>query len=120
MKKIFHFIGLCIFFSGSVYADVPANQVSEVEHLLSFVKNSDCVINRNGTEHIGSKGVKHIQRKYDYFRDDIETTEDLIRLSATKSTMSGKYYTVKCPGEEVIRTQDWLLAELEKFRAGVK
>jgi len=124
IMKIFNGIVItvvgCLLFLPSVYADVSPGQVKEVEHLLEFVKTSDCVINRNATEYTGPEGVAHIQRKYEYYREDIETTEDFIRLSATKSTMSGKYYTVKCPGKVMINTQRWLLTELEFFRVEEK
>ena len=99
-----------------VYADVPPEQKTEVEHLLKFVSQSDCVMVRNGSEHRGEKAVEHIQKKYDYFEDDIKTTEMFIEYSATKSTMSGKYYMIRCPGKEEIRSQDWLLEELADFR----
>lgn len=111
---------LCVFlflFSINTHADVPASQQAEVEHLLSFVKNSGCTLDRNGTTHQGAEAVNHIQIKYDYFRDDIKTTEDFIELSATKSTMSGRYYQVDCPGQDKVRTKDWLLGELKAFRA---
>ena len=58
----------------------------------------------------------HIEKKYDYFRDDITSTEEFIEYSATKSTMSGDFYMVSCPGKEAIRTQDWLMDELKRFR----
>lgn len=99
-----------------VHADVPAEQVKEVSHLLDFVKNSGCIINRNGTDHPAEKGISHIEKKYDYFRDDISSTEEFIEYSATKSTMSGDYYQVSCPDKETIRTQDWLMEELKRFR----
>jgi hypothetical protein len=101
-------------------ADVPANQVIEVNHLLTFVKESGCIINRNGTDYAAEKGISHIERKYDYFRDDIKSTEDFIEYSATKSTMSGDYYTVRCPGKKPMKTQDWLMTELKHFRAEQK
>ncbi|MBT8133201.1 MAG: DUF5329 domain-containing protein, partial [Gammaproteobacteria bacterium] len=47
-------------------------------------------------------------------------TEEFIEYSATKSTMSGDYYMVSCPGKETIRTQDWLMAELKRFRTEQK
>ncbi len=97
-------------------ADVPAEQKPEVEHLLNFVRQSDCLLIRNGSEHSGKDAVSHIQKKYKYFKDDITTTEEFIEYSATKSTMSGKYYTIRCPGKKEIRTQDWLLEELKIFR----
>jgi hypothetical protein len=106
--------------SNIAVADVPANQVIEVNHLLAFVKESGCIINRNGTDHPAVKGISHIEKKYDYFRDDITSTEEFIEYSATKSTMSGDFYMVSCPGKETIRTQDWLMAELKRFRAEQK
>ena len=111
---------LILFASNAVNADVPAKQVNEVTHLLNFIKNSGCIINRNGTEHSAEKGLKHIQKKYDYYRDEIKSTEDFIELAATKSTMSGDYYMVVCTGNKTIRTQDWLLAELSVFRLETK
>lgn len=105
------------FLCGSVNADVPAGKTKEVDHLLTFIKNSGCIINRNGTDYPAEKGLVHIENKYDYFRDDIESTEDFIELSATKSTMSGDYYTVKCTEKETIKTKDWLLTELKRYRA---
>ena len=117
LVKIF-FVNLLVL--NTANADVPAGQVKEVNYLLDFVKNSGCVINRNGTDHPAEKGIEHIEMKYDYFRDDIKNTEEFIEYSATKSTMSGDYYMVACPGGEAIRTQDWLMAELKHFRAEQK
>ncbi len=99
-----------------VFADVPADQVKEVNHLLDYVKDSGCIINRNGTDYPANKGVDHIKIKYDYFRGDINSSEDFIEYSASKSTMSGNYYTVTCPGKQTVKTRDWLLVELKRFR----
>ena len=112
----------CMFFCGVLFsavahADVSGSQLDEVNHLLNFVKNSQCVMTRNGDEHSGAEGLKHIQRKYDYFRDKISSTEEFIEYSASKSTMSKKYYTVSCDGKTSIKTQDWLLEELKQFRS---
>ena len=101
-------------------ADVPANRVIEVNHLLVFVSDSGCIINRNGTEHPAVEGISHIEKKYDYFRDDITSTEEFTEYSANKSTMSCDYYMVSCSGMETIRTQDWLMAELKQFRTEQK
>ena len=123
MKKSLRLHYLLILFTlvfNAALADVPADQVKEVDHLLAYVKNSGCIINRNGTDYPAEKGISHIEKKYDYFRDDIKNTEDFIEYSATKSTMSGDYYTVTCPGEKTVRTQDWLLAELKRLRSKAK
>ena len=123
MKKSLRLNYLLILFTlvfNAALADVPADQVKEVDHLLAYVKNSGWIINRNGTDYPAEKGISHIEKKYDYFRDDIKSTEDFIEYSATKSTMSGDYYTVTCPGGKKVRTQDWLLAELKRLRSKAK
>ncbi len=97
-------------------ADLPSKQQKEVEHLLDFVRNSHCSIHRNGSKHSGKDAAKHIKKKYDYFIDDIKTTEDFIRYSATKSTMSGKLYEVMCPNKNTIYAKTWLLDELKSYR----
>jgi hypothetical protein len=103
-------------FSGPIAADVPPAQKQEVEHLLKFVRQSSCTIDRNGTTYSASEAVSHIQKKYAYFKGEIESTEDFIDLSATKSTLSGNYYLVSCDDGEQIRTREWLLQELRSFR----
>lgn len=100
----------------TAHGDVPPEQKPEVQHLLEFIRQSDCVMTRNGSEHSGEEAAEHIQNKYDYFIDEIDTTEKFIEYSATKSTMSGKYYTVECPGGKKMKSQDWLLEELAQFR----
>jgi len=117
-KSLIQFALICLCTASSTaLADVPFAQVTEVNHLLIFIKKSGCIINRNRTDHAAEKGLEHIKKKYDHFRNDIKSTEDFIDYSATRSTMSGDYYMVKCPGSETIKTQDWLMAELKRFRA---
>ncbi|GLP96234.1 DUF5329 family protein [Paraferrimonas sedimenticola] len=95
---------------------VQANTQAEIEHLLDYVRSTDCQYERNGTMHTGAEAVKHIQRKYKHFADDIVTAEDFVRLSATKSMMSGKYYQVHCEGQPTVKSQDWFLIELKNYR----
>jgi len=105
-----------LLFSSSIAADVTPSGQREIEHLLNFVQRSDCVIDRNGKSYGADAAISHIRKKYAYFEDEIETSEDFIELSATRSTMSGKDYLVRCGDAEQIRTQDWLLQELQNFR----
>ena len=104
--------------AATLRADVPPEQKPEVEHLVGFLATSDCSMIRNGRAHDGAEAAKHVRRKYKHFRDDISSTEEFIELSATKSTMSSKPYEVHCPGEPPRQSADWLLDELEAYRAG--
>ena len=110
-------LAIVLLFSSFTHADVPPETQHEVQHLINFVSNSPCQIVRNGSAHDGPEAIKHIQKKYKYFKDDIKTTEQFIEYSATKSTMSGKYYIVKCESKNPVKTKDWLLQELKEYRA---
>jgi len=88
----------------------------EIAYLLNFVKNTNCQYERNGDKHNGVDAAKHIKKKYDYYEDDIKSAEQFIELSASKSTMSGKSYTIYCPNEPSISSQLWLLEALKAFR----
>jgi hypothetical protein len=93
-----------------------ANKEQEIQHLLDYVEKTDCTYERNGDKHTGKEAVGHIKKKYDYYFDDVETAEDFIKLSATKSTMSGRKYKVHCKGKSTIDSQTWLLLELQRYR----
>jgi len=96
-----------------------ADTASEITHLMDYVKKTECTYIRNGTEHNGVDAAAHIKKKYDYYHDKgkIHSAEDFIRLSATRSTMSGKKYMIQCPGKPKIESGKWLLEELKRVRA---
>jgi len=98
-------------------ADVPPAQAAEVEHLLRYLETSDCEMVRNGKTHSGADGASHVRRKYDHFRDETDSTEKFLEMSATKSLRSGQPYEVHCPGHPPVPSADWLLAELQRYRA---
>lgn len=99
-----------------VHADVSDTQRPEVEHLLLFVLQSDCEIDRNGSLHNGVDAHKHMRKKYRHFRDEIDSTEAFIAKSASRSELSKKPYHVVCPDQARITTQQWLHNELKRFR----
>lgn len=97
--------------------NVFASTQDEIAHLLKFVETTECKYERNGTLHTGAEAVEHINKKYQYYADDIKSTEDFIKYSATKSKMSGKYYKIHCANKAVVKSQEWLLNELKAFRS---
>ncbi|TDI99162.1 MAG: hypothetical protein E2O70_08305 [Candidatus Dadabacteria bacterium] len=97
-------------------ADVPESQKSEVKNLLEFVETTGCTFERNGKKYNGERASKHIKRKYNHFRDKITTTEEFIEYSGTKSTISGNFYLVYCDESNPVKSRDWLLEELTRFR----
>jgi hypothetical protein len=98
-------------------ADVPDSQRAEVARLFAYVRASGCRIERNGKLYPAAEGEGHMQKKYEHFRDKIDSTEKFIDLAASRSEVSGKPYLVRCEGRPTLTTRDWLLAELARFRA---
>jgi len=96
-----------------------ADTASEIAHLMDYVKKTECTYIRNGTEHNGVDAAEHIKKKYDYYNDkgQIHSAEDFIRLSASKSMISGSKYMISCPGEAKVESGKWLLKELKRYRA---
>lgn len=94
-----------------------ATTQSEINHLLDYVSKTDCRYERNGELYNGAEAVEHINKKYAYFKEDIETTEDFIKLSATKSKMSGKHYKIRCADQAPVNSKIWLQQELKRYRS---
>ena len=103
--------------SCNAYSDVSNKTQNEIDYLLSHVEQSDCLFNRNGIDYKGSKVISHIKTKYKYFKEEIKTTEDFITLSATKSEMSGKKYTVRCNKNDTEELGRWLFDVLTRSRS---
>jgi hypothetical protein len=97
----------------------PAAQ-REVGQLLDFVAKSGCQFKRNGSWYEPAKAREHLQDKYDYLnrRGLVPTAESFIELAASKSSMSGKAYEVRCGDKPVITSASWLTNELKQLRAG--
>ncbi len=102
-------------------ADTKVSFQDEINHLLNFVKNSDCLFIRNKKIHHANEAYLHIVKKYEHFRDEIDTAEAFIEKSATGSLISGKKYHVTCPEQKNnMYSSDWLNEELKLYRSTKK
>ena len=90
----------------------------EIESLLSKLKESGCVFNRNGTWYSSEEAQAHLARKLEYLVDKkaVASAEQFIERAATKSSMSGQRYQVKCGGKPSVPSSQWLYTELQEMR----
>ena len=105
----------------SSWAVAPSTAArAEIEQLLAFVASSGCQFNRNDTWYPAPEASAHLAKKERYLEEhgQIATAEDFIAKAATKSSMTGKPYTVRCGSESAIASDEWLTAELRRFRQG--
>jgi len=116
----FHNLLILFLFCGTLCPSLGysnSTMQTEINHLLNYVGNSDCIFIRNGNEYDAKNALKHIQKKYKYFKSDINSAEKFIELSATKSTRSNKLYFIRCGNAVPISSQRWLLEELSRIRS---
>jgi hypothetical protein len=92
---------------------------AEIEYLLSAVASSDCRFYRNGTWYDAKSAAAHLRGKYETMaaRGLIGGTDDFIDRAATKSSLSGKDYAIKCEGTEEMSSRQWLTNLLVAYRA---
>ncbi len=88
-----------------------------VDYLLHQVETSKVTFIRNGREHTPAEAVSHIKAKYDHFKKEIETPKDFIRLSASKSLLTGEPYLVRTPDGKEMHLDAWLTEALKAYRA---
>lgn len=107
-----------VIFSATTYAvGISSEASAEIEHLLNYISSSGCEFYRNGTWHKVDVAREHLTKKYQYLLKNklIKNAEDFIAGAATKSSMSGEPYQVRC-GNNIFPCADWLTAELARFR----
>ena len=97
-------------------ASAQTNTEVEVQHLLQYIGNAGCTFTRNGTDHTPEEAQQHILRKYNYVKNKVSTTEQVIKYAATESSFTGKPYAITCPGQEAVPSSQWLTEELIKYR----
>jgi hypothetical protein len=79
-----------------------------IDYLLRRIETSKATFIRNGKEHTPAEAVSHIKEKYDHFKGEIKTPEDLL---------TGKPYLVRTPDGKEMRLDAWLTGALKAHRA---
>jgi hypothetical protein len=99
-------------------AEPPPKAQAEINGLLDAVGHSACEFYRNGTWYDASRAQEHLRYKYQQLvaRNLVGSAEEFIDRAATKSSMSGKGYLIRCPGHDAVPSADWLKQELARER----
>ena len=87
-----------------------------VLHLIDHVAESGLTFIRNNDSYTAAEAARHMNKKYQHFRKDINTAEDFIERCASRSLLSGKAYLVINEQNEHVRTSEWLELELADYR----
>ena len=88
----------------------------EIDFLISAVAESGCTFHRNGFNYSSQRAAKHLQMKYSRGKKYVATTEEFIDILASKSSITGKPYTITCRDDETEKVRDWLMRNLSYYR----
>ena len=100
-------------------ATPSASEQKLIDTLILRVSNMKTMtFMRNGDEHNAANAAKHMQAKFDHFKDEIVTAEDFIDRCASRSEVTGKPYQVKLSNGVVKDAKEFLTAELHTLRKG--
>jgi hypothetical protein len=103
----------------AVRAAPPLIAQAEINYLLDFVESSGCEFYRNGSWYDSKRARAHLQSKYEILaaRDRIKTADEFIENAATRSSVSGRNYEVRCSdGKPPVASGAWLRGALERYR----
>jgi Family of unknown function (DUF5329) len=104
-----------VFLVFSIGQLLPAESLDDsINYLLDYVANSNATFIRNGQAHTPQEAANHIKAKYEHFKNEIKTPQDFIRLSASKSLLTGQPYLVRTADGKEMRLDAWLTSALEK------
>jgi 2,4-dienoyl-CoA reductase-like NADH-dependent reductase (Old Yellow Enzyme family) len=96
----------------------PALAQTEINYLLGLIERSGCMFYRNGSWYDARQAQAHLRSKYDALAamGRIVTAEDFIEQAATKSSLSGEAYAIRCNSGPALTTDQWLRDALARYR----
>jgi hypothetical protein len=117
MKVLFGLVLALALVQGAHSAPAPA-ALAEINYLLDFVGKSGCEFNRNGVWYDSGQARVHLNYKYGVLADhgQIKTADDFIAKAATKSSLTGIAYKVRCAGGQELSSNQWLRDALARYR----
>ena len=118
MKTLTSFtLGLLLALSFVAQAAPSEKAKAEITGLMDNLAKSGCQFQRNGDWHDAADARAHLQRKYDYLlkKNLVDTSEQFIQRAASKSSVSGKPYRVKCGALE-LDSAVWFDMQLQRLR----
>ena len=111
-------LGLAAVLLSPMAGAAPSAQArAEIAKLIAVLGQSRCQFQRNGSWHDPAQARAHLQRKYDYLlkKDKVDNAEQFIARAASRSSLSGRAYRVKCGNVEQASSA-WFLSQLQRLR----
>jgi len=104
----------------SAHAAPNAQAQREIGALIDALGASGCRFERNGSWYDADRAKAHLRKKNEYLqkRGLADTAELFIERAASESSLSGKPYRVRCPGDQIEPARSWFERRLRAIRGG--
>jgi hypothetical protein len=99
-------------------AQINPKAEREINGLLHAVGSSGCQFIRSGKAYAADRAQAHLHKKYEHMasRNMLGSAEDFIVKAATRSSMSGEAYAMRCGDAPPQRCDEWLMGKLKAMR----
>ena len=99
-------------------AQPSRSAADEIQYLLAAMERSGCEFQRNSSWHSAAEARAHLGRKLVEVekKQPIRNASEFIDAIATRSSISGEPYRVRCPGAEPLPSATWFRQTLEQYR----
>jgi len=106
------------FFAATTLHQVKAlSETQKIELLLKFVESlKGASFIRNGEAHKPAEAAAHLRMKWEKAGKRVKTAVDFIEVCASKSSVSGKPYTIKMADGKELPSRDVLMQELKRIQ----
>ena len=88
----------------------------KIERLIRSIADlKDATFIRNGDEHTAAEAADHLRTKWQRGKKHVKTADDFIEKIASKSSISGKPYTIRFKDGKEVESGTYLRDELKKL-----
>lgn len=119
MRQILLSLLTCIVVAAAAAATLSPAARAEIDGLMSMLETSGCEFNRNGAWHTATDAKSHLLSKLKYLEDRgaVQSTEQFVELAASRSSVTGQSYLVRCGNDAPVQSAAWLLSRLQVMRS---
>ena len=118
MHRLTFLLPACFVAAVVAAAPLPPAARAEIDGLMARLEVSGCEVNRNDTWYPAADARTPLLSKLKYLEDRgmVQTAEQFIELAASKSSVSGRPYLIKCGSVPPVESGVWLSGQLRAMR----
>jgi len=91
-------------------------EAAKIERLIAVVEGlADAKFVRKGEEYDATSAAKFLRGKWDWWKAEVKTAQDFVRLATGGNMGTGQPYFIKFKDGRTVRSSEFLGAELGKL-----